>query len=1247
MRMFTRREGAGVEILRLDIEPWIVAPACKQACWTSEPVIKDWVDQMQKELITLTDTASGMQHLIQIYHKHSPHFTVETNNAIELVATAAGNIERLLANRSEALKRLATEAERYQMEHDWMRYDNEDEKIVYYNAKEDLNQTEEAKRENKRYIPDDFDIDPDFKRLVSYNTTAVHIPTDIYERLWVVRLGFIIVLMCASSSVCVNAFERERERKKHFGLAAKLCRYVCDPCPCDKLDAFPGCSNQVIGIRICIPLHAVKFKEKIIFYLSFKTSKKVMEEVSVMSHTVRLESFPIMVANINLMIQVGREKAPLPSVCVFSTIILNELNWTEALEDVFRKNKEEDPSLLWQVFGSATGLARYYPASPWINSSNSADKIDLYDVRMRPWSRADTSFAERCICMLHEHDHTSEHLDACTQTHCLKQSKPNTRRNWLQQDSKTQIILVLNCRSGSISGLTLKLIRTSVSKMLETLSDDDYVNVVYFNDQARYASCFENLVQANVRNKRKLKEAVQEITAKGITNYRSGFELAFKQLAQMNVSRANCNKIIMLFTDGGEEKAEEIFKKYNPNQAVRIFTFSVGQHNYDKGPIQWMACANKGYYYEIPSIGAIRINTQEYLDVLGRPMVKESKKAKQVQWTNVYLDALELGLVITGTLPVFNKTNTGSKKAQKFQNQLILGVMAIDVSLEDIKRLTPRFTFGPNGYYFAIDPNGYVLLHPNLQPLTAKFDEPVTLDFLDAELESDIKVERYIDLTQRTYTFAPVKGTDYSLALVLPEYSKHYIQANIGDTITQAKFSESLLADKFDEYGYTFIAPRVYCKDLKPPEKDKNNTEFLMEFNNYIDTKTPNHPLCNVELVNRLLLDAGITSELIKIWKKKDLHAGLSWKVEAETYESSVYKRSLDNDLYIFTPTPYPRENSSDDSVLVSRAVNININDITLKPAGAKFLSLCKLLAFLSRFMSFSRWLVPFLSPKTLGESAANRAVTVNSLFVLLRRIGNFFGVIDPILMRNLVNSSLFTSKKTFDYQSLCDPKKKSKVAAGPRSVYVPTIADILNVGWWATAAAWSVLQQLLVSITFPNFLDAAEMDDELSEAMRKEVCTTEQTQYYFETNQLTFRGNIDCENCTRMYHAEKLPKTNLVFIIADAKPTCSSCDTKPLIQDEQPCILLPFTWQQNVGLLIQRADVLKFFPDSSHPADGPNPCERAQNPRYRKGPAACFDNTEHWSPPAEIRGIQRFILIGDYGTFSGLMSLMKEIGLP
>uniref|UniRef100_A0A8C7JEN4 VWFA domain-containing protein n=1 Tax=Oncorhynchus kisutch TaxID=8019 RepID=A0A8C7JEN4_ONCKI len=742
-----------------------------------------------------------------------------------------------------------------------------------------------------------------------------------------------------------------------------------------------------------------------------------------------------------------------------------------------------------------------FPASPWMDSRKTPNKIDLYDVRRRPW--------------------------------------------YIQGAASPKDMLILVDASGSVSGLTLKLIHTSVNEMLETLSDDDYVNVVYFNDKAMKAACFQNLVQANVRNKRFLKDAVRNISAKGITNYKGGFELAFEQLSS---GRALCNKIIMLFTDGGEERAQEIFQKYNADKKVRIFTFSVGQHNYDKGPIQWMACTNKGYYYEIPSIGAIRINTQEYLDVLGRPMVKANNKAKQVQWTNVYQDALELGLVITGTLPVFNKTNT----------KLILGVMAIDVSLDDIKRLTPRFTFGPNGYYFAIDPNGYVLLHPNLCPKNPKFQEPVTLDFLDAELEDEIKVEirtnmihgetghrtvhtlvksqdeRYIDRSERSYTYAPVKGTDYSIPCTL--------------FIFRALSFYSDHEDKFEEYGYTLIAPREYCKDLKP---SKNNTEFLMDFNEYIDRKTPNNPLCNVNLVNRLLLDAGITSDLVKQWRDQmpngvlarfvatdggitriyPKSAGLDWTEDPETYESSFYKRSLDNDIYIFTPTPYQEDTNSKSRecvFLVSRAVNLDIDGVRLKPAGK--------------------------DSTHQGHHVDCVILDDGGFLVMANRdeyigqIGQFFGMIDPILMVNLVNMSLFTLNKTYDYQSVCDPKRESKgSAAGLRSVYVPTIADILNVGWLASAA---------------------------------ESCITEQTQYFYDNEEKSFRGTLDCENCSRMFHAEKLWKTNLVFVIADAKLTCMSCDHKPLIQAEQP-------------------------------SEGPDPCEMAEKPRFRKGPDACFDNNE------------------------------------
>ncbi|XP_061085150.1 voltage-dependent calcium channel subunit alpha-2/delta-1a [Conger conger] len=1016
--------------------------------FSSPLIIKEWVDQMQHDLVSLAETASGVTSFSKIFMDKSKYFSVEPNNAAQLVVNAASNIEKLLCSRSKTLEELAEHAEASQMEHQWK---NEfvDGDIEYYNAKDKLSSNATESKKNR--IRPEFKEDAAFKRPISYNHTAVHIPTDIYDG---------------------------------------------------------------------------------------------------------------------------------------STIVLNELNWTKALEDVFRRNRENDPTLLWQVFGSATGLARYYPASPWVDSSKTPSKIDLYDVRRRPW--------------------------------------------YIQGAASPKDMLILVDASGSVSGLTLKLIRTSVSEMLETLSDDDYVNVVQFNTIVKDAACFRHLVQANVRNKKILKDAVQNISANGITDYKKGFEFAFRQLAVKNVTRANCNKIIMLFTDGGEERAQEIFDKYNKDKQVRIFTFSVGQHNYDKGPIQRMACSNKGYYYEIPSIGAIRINTQEYLDVLGRPMVLADRKNKEVQWTNVYLDALELGLVITGTVPVFNKTIVrDGKDGSQRKNQLILGVMAIDVSLEDIKRLTPRFTLGPNGYYFAMDPNGYVLLHPNLQPKNPKFQEPVTLDFLDAELENDIKVtirndminlttgnekidtlvksqdERYIDRGIRNYTFAPVNGTDYSLALVLPEYGSHYIRANIGETISEVKILESMQESRFEEYGHTFIAPREYCKDLKI---STNNTQFLTDFNELIDRNAANNRTCDMTLIKRLLLDAGLTAELVKRWKEQNASgvvarfvatdggitrvypssAGLDWKENVETYESSFYKRSLDNDIYIFTAPFYNKNQSDLDSgILVSRAIELNINGTKLKPAvvGVK--------------LSVSAWKDRFIKATIRtnckdeicsclsNDQHVDCMILDDGGFLLMSnrdkyitQIGQFFGEVDPILMKTLVNISLYAFNKTYDYQSVCDPERGGKTTSGQRSVHIPMIADILRIGWWASAVAWSVLQQLFLSLTLPSFLEAVAVEDDVLEAFSKESCITEQTQYFFDSTNRSFGGSLDCGNCSRLYRAEKLLNTNLVFIIADAADLCTSCDTKPLKQAEQH-------------------------------SQGPDQCELAKNPRYRKGPDSCFENSK------------------------------------
>ncbi|XP_056429393.1 voltage-dependent calcium channel subunit alpha-2/delta-1 isoform X9 [Hyla sarda] len=275
----------------------LICPSSEEY-FPSAATIKQWVEKMQNDLVTLARTASGVDQVAEIYLKNKNLYTVEANNARQLVENAATNIEKLLRNRSKALVHLAEKAEEIQGSHQWRDVFSAND-IVYYNAKEDQMDSENNDSEPiSRRIKPVFQEDPVFRRQTSYQHSAVHIPTDIYEG---------------------------------------------------------------------------------------------------------------------------------------STIVLNELNWTAALDEVFKKNQNEDKTLLWQVFGSATGLARYYPASPWVDKSRTPNKIDLYDVRRRPW--------------------------------------------YIQGAASPKDMLILVDVSGSVSGLTLKLIRTSVSEMLETLSDDDFVNV--------------------------------------------------------------------------------------------------------------------------------------------------------------------------------------------------------------------------------------------------------------------------------------------------------------------------------------------------------------------------------------------------------------------------------------------------------------------------------------------------------------------------------------------------------------------------------------------------------------------------------------------------------------------------------------------------------------------------------------------------------------------------------------------------
>uniref|UniRef100_A0AAX7VJI8 VWFA domain-containing protein n=1 Tax=Astatotilapia calliptera TaxID=8154 RepID=A0AAX7VJI8_ASTCA len=833
-------------------------------------------------------------------------------------------------------------------------------------------------------------------------------------------------------------------------------------------------------------------------------------------------------------------------------VILNELNWTQALEKVFMENSREDPSLLWQAFGSATGVTRYYPATPW----KAPDKIDLYDVRRRPW--------------------------------------------YIQGASSPKDMVILVDVSGSVSGLTLKLIKASVMEMLDTLSDDDYVNVARFNEKAvAVVPCFSHLVQANVRNKKIFKDAVQQMQAKGTTDYKSGFHFAFNQLLnKTNVPRANCNKIIMLFTDGGEDRAQDVFMQYNwPNKTVRVFTFSVGQHNYDVTPLQWIACTNKGDC----GLSRISVFCQEYLDVLGRPMVLAGSEAKQVQWTNVYQDALGLGMVVTGTLPVFNLTMDGNS-----QNQLILGVMGVDVHLDEIKRLTPRYNLGANGYIFAIDPNGYLLLHPNLQPKLVNLPEPVTLDFLDAELEDSNKEERYIDEVYRGYTWTPINGTDYSLGLVLPSYNEYYIKADLSDVMLQLHIShslffrvtdmQSLLPSSFESSGHVFLAPREYCKRLQLSD---NNTQFLQNFLSLMLDLSPESDECDHGLIHNLIFDSRIIGQLAsRVWKNKDLNSygflavfastdgGITrvfpniaaelWDEDPEPFNSNFYRRSLDNKGYMFRSTLRSSENGTSE-IVVSSAVEVNLAGKLLRPAvvGGKL----DLEAWVDKFkilasnMSDGRQgshkqCGPLRSCEMDCEMDTNELgcylIDDGGFLVMsnqadhFQKIGLFFGDVDAPLMYALYNNSIFTRRQSFQYQSACEPVSSSHTGAAPRGVFVPSIADVLT-----------DFEHAFVSLA-----------DVLIEGFetKESSCVTIQSQFYFTNTTNSYNMLQDCGNCSRLFHAKRIENTNLLFVVAE-KLLCQSCEIETLTQVRTECIL-----------------------------SEENPCEVLNNTRYRKGPTSCFD---------------------------------------
>ncbi|XP_018575433.1 voltage-dependent calcium channel subunit alpha-2/delta-3 [Anoplophora glabripennis] len=441
-----------------------------------------------------------------------------------------------------------------------------------------------------------------------------------------------------------------------------------------------------------------------------------------------------------------------------STDVIFGIYWSEKLDHFFKNNYNNDPTLSWQYFCSSTGFMRQFPAMIW-----SQEPIDLFDCRTRSW--------------------------------------------YIEAAASPKDVVILVDRSGSMTGMRREIARHVVHNILDTLGNNDYVNIYTFsNTTDPLVECFDKkLVQANLANVRVLKESMTNFKTEQIANFSLALITAFELLQEYreNQKGANCSQAIMLVTDGVQYNYKEIFEKYNwgnlsdhMKAKARVFTYLIGREVSDVRDVKWMACANQGYYVHLSTYAEVREEVLHYIPVMARPMVLSAPRKPKATWSPVYADVTDPKL--TNWLWVNRERNRQRERFlgfsklrhllspdtidKKFVHQQktkqdnygdtqtyhlmtsvslpvydkrplqervanLLGVAGLDVPIEYIQRLMMPYTLGVNGYAFLVTNNGYILTHPDLRPVYQGILKPAynRVDMIEVEILDDENEPRDFD----------------------------------------------------------------------------------------------------------------------------------------------------------------------------------------------------------------------------------------------------------------------------------------------------------------------------------------------------------------------------------------------------------------------------------------------------------------------------------------------------------------------
>ncbi|KAJ3639553.1 hypothetical protein Zmor_002907 [Zophobas morio] len=503
------------------------------------------------------------------------------------------------------------------------------------------------------------------------------------------------------------------------------------------------------------------------------------------------------------------------------------IQWSEELDEVFVQNYNSDPALSWQYFGSSTGILRHYPAKKWPDFAK-----DEFDCRVRTW------YIEAATC--------------------------------------TKDVIILVDSSGSMDGMGRHIGALTVNTILDTFSNNDYVNVLFYSNETTNFSipCFRDLlVQATPENIMIFKEAIRHFYPSGKTDLPQALQMAFDILEKYREKRGcntppgdeedgkskACNQAIMLVTDGIIRNLSDIVIKNNHleggNIPVRIFTYLIGKEVTNVAEIRWMACANRGFYTHVQTLEQVTSAVLQYINVIARPLVLQADD-HPISWTHAYIDMtyddtkddqinVPYRLLTSAAVPAFDKKSNRNNQTRVAK---LLGVAGTDVPIDEIEKLTLPYKLGVNAYAFIVSNNGYVLMHRDFRPMfegnlrknynsidlveVEQFDEELPARVISSELENlrnsivngsqgkigGIPVKYHYDNMRRVTTdkydfyYVPLNQTPFSLAFAVPDGYGHF-SLHVEDEIRNDRHKPGVkITDYFNGSNWKIHPKWVYCK---------------------------------------------------------------------------------------------------------------------------------------------------------------------------------------------------------------------------------------------------------------------------------------------------------------------------------------------------------------------------------------------------------------------------------------------------